>query len=494
MKRNRPLALLTLTGGLLRLYQLGTQSFWLDEVRTIFTAILPLGREMYHSSFSPPLYYWFLHFFLTLGQSETLLRLPSALAGVASIPLFHAVGRRFVGARPALAATVLFSLSPFHIWYSQEVSNYSILLLLYLISFLCCFRYLEKGKRADLAGSAVAMGGALWIQYATVFVLLAQALIVFYELRYDRRRLVSWLVCQGFLGLFLVLPLFLTHYLPGVEIWKTTNPFYLTVRPGSYLLFAVPYAFYAFLFGQSFGPALSELRRQSAFAAMRGYEAEIAAAVLVFGVIGICGLVAATRNKEVKRIALFLFLGVPTLLSLVYSGKYGIPLNPRYLIGVFPPYLMLLGLGWDHLPARAHLRKGFGLAALFLVAWSLHGLYWNPRYAREDARAAARFLENQVEPGDQVLVLSSYFAAFPMKYYAGDKLEIHSFSLHERVQEEALEQMLRDWQDVPRVWFVSSRYWENDPEGMVRERLTETRRECQRVVFPGVEVTAFCRR
>ena len=75
-------------GLLLRVLLIGSKSMWLDEAMSLQVtqagpaAWLSGAAEAYH----PPLYYTFLHYWIQLGQSETILRSSSALFGVLAIP------------------------------------------------------------------------------------------------------------------------------------------------------------------------------------------------------------------------------------------------------------------------------------------------------------------------------------------------------------------------------------------------------------------------
>src|SRR6266545_2121574 len=87
--------LILILGAILRLATLSRQSLWLDEGFSYWmanrrwtevVAYLPLY------DIHPPLYYLVLRGMIALGGSEWLLRLPSALAGLASIGLLYALG------------------------------------------------------------------------------------------------------------------------------------------------------------------------------------------------------------------------------------------------------------------------------------------------------------------------------------------------------------------------------------------------------------------
>jgi mannosyltransferase len=88
---------------------------------------------------------------LWFGHTEAWIRLPSVLFAIASIPLLYALARRLIGEKAALAAAVLFALSPTDVYYSQEARGYTMTILLVLASTWFFVRAVEENRRARLA-------------------------------------------------------------------------------------------------------------------------------------------------------------------------------------------------------------------------------------------------------------------------------------------------------------------------------------------------------
>ena len=78
-----------------------------------------------------PLSHWILWASLQLfGDSETAVRLPSALSGVAAIVLMYLLGAHLFGVGVGLAAAAVTAISPFALSYAQDARMYSLLLFL----------------------------------------------------------------------------------------------------------------------------------------------------------------------------------------------------------------------------------------------------------------------------------------------------------------------------------------------------------------------------
>ncbi len=176
---HRPLLLLSLFAGFfLRLFNLGSESFWYDEAVSVYLAGKSVPDLIAHTvgDIHPPGYYLLLLGWRTLAQPsqahglEFLFTWPGMFAGLLIVALLYPIGRRLFGPKTALIAVWLAALSPFQIWYSQEVRMYSVAGALGLLALWSMLQFLDRpAKLADcLRGS--------WdrrVVYALLFRLLA---------------------------------------------------------------------------------------------------------------------------------------------------------------------------------------------------------------------------------------------------------------------------------------------------------------------------------
>lgn len=163
------LAAVLLIGLMLRLAFLDYKGLWLDEAVTLSKALAqPSAIITAHDEAHPPLYYLFMHFWVRLGQSEVLLRLPSALFGTLALPFLYGLSRAWIGREGALLATALLALSPLHIWYSQEARMYSLVPLLALAAVFSAVRALRGQGRGYWAAAVLAALAAIYTDYSAV--------------------------------------------------------------------------------------------------------------------------------------------------------------------------------------------------------------------------------------------------------------------------------------------------------------------------------------
>ena len=135
LPRRELIAVIAATGLALALclIDLGSRSLWLDEFFSAFTARMS-GESVWHAitvdrgNFMG--YYALLHVWvLAFGWAPFALRLPSALAQTALVPVVFFLGRRGGGPRVGLVACLLVAVSPPLVVWAQQARGYSIAVL-----------------------------------------------------------------------------------------------------------------------------------------------------------------------------------------------------------------------------------------------------------------------------------------------------------------------------------------------------------------------------
>jgi mannosyltransferase len=209
-----------------------------DEIVTLYASKLGLGQlarmVFSHTDIFHALYYLFMHFWVVLGTSPTVIRIPSVIAAVAAVALAAHTGRRLSGsAWTGLFAGLIMALTPSTSFYAQTARSYTMVTLCVLGSTLALVRALE----AEAAGAASTDRARVirrWLAYAVLIALggylneLALAVLAGHAVtvllaRPARRALVDW-AAAGAAGAALVLPVVIISFLQRSAASWITRP------------------------------------------------------------------------------------------------------------------------------------------------------------------------------------------------------------------------------------------------------------------------------
>ncbi|MGE5603900.1 MAG: glycosyltransferase family 39 protein [Nitrososphaerales archaeon] len=387
-------------GLLLRVLLIGAKSLWLDEAYTLWVARAGLAAWVGGAPepFYPPLYYAFLQYWIQLGQSESILRLSSALFGVLAIPAAFLLARSLKGTGVARSAAWLVALAPLLVWYSQEFRGYSMLVFLGLLSSLAFVRLLLHPKGLALVGwwllYVVATAAALYTHYDAVLVLPIQ-LSLLLVLSAQRR-----MSAFGLGAVLVAWPAIIAVYWPWLNSPAARG--FLTAMS---LTGAEP----GVLLGQALGVSLRAASLVS-----------IAFGVVLVSILAGAWLFTCSRDvwpaiyrSRAVRAALvvaFIMLLILSVWPRGYSFK-------RHLV-IFVPFICLV-VAWFWPWAGRFSRT---LAALLLLS-AIASLVNVIAIPKDDWKAAAGFLQAAYQEGDAIWIAPGYDSV-PFEYYNRSRLPV----------------------------------------------------------------------
>lgn len=152
----------------------------MDEPFSIYYAQQDLKEivSMLHSENNPPLHFFLLHFWIKLfGIGPWSVRLPSLLFSALTAPVIYRIGQRFISARAGVIASLIFTLSTMHIYFSHEARVYPLFVLLASLSlyyFLCIAS--EPGRKRHYALLFIVNLLLVYSHYFGFFVLMMEVL------------------------------------------------------------------------------------------------------------------------------------------------------------------------------------------------------------------------------------------------------------------------------------------------------------------------------
>lgn len=379
MRRHLPLTGIVLLAAFLRLGGLGTRSLWLDEAATWDTVNGSFGhmlRGLVNHEATPPLSYVYEWLGVkAFGTSEFALRLPSALVGIALVPVVYVAGRDLAGRRAGLIAALLAACNPFLVWHSQDARSYSLLVLF------------VAGTIAALAGerlwwwAAMAIG-ALLSHYFALFVLVPEA---------------AWLLRSR-----------------GRAAWAPVAVAAAPLIPLAVLALSQPNEGASWIAGSSIINRIVQVPAGY----IVGYQLALAAGVVAGLLVAIpagLALLRALRDRAGRAMIALGLAGIALpILGALVGHDY---LIPRSVIGSLAPLLLATAIGFDRL------RWGVPAAAAVCVVWIAITVATagDPKFRREDWRAATA----AVRGADAVLVVPRS-GVRPLRYYRPGTRQVDS--------------------------------------------------------------------
>ncbi|MBL7063818.1 MAG: glycosyltransferase family 39 protein [Anaerolineae bacterium] len=415
-----------LLAAVLRFYRLDAQSFWNDEGNSARIAERPLDLilEGAAGDIHPPGYYLLLHYWRALfGQSEFALRSLSVVAGLVLIIFTYLLGRRLFGAVTGLMAAFLAAISPFAIYYSQEARMYALLAALSVASTFFAIRTLQSANLHSpfsilhsFAAYILTTAAGLYTHYAFPFILLVNNIIFgLWWLIVARRSEHCWRWLLLWAGAQVAIVVLYLPWLP-IALGSVTG---WSAAGGEYEL----------------GRALLDVLR--VLSAGITLPIEEATGLLVgAGVLLLAGLWPSPLRPEepelddssqrrlfraarpqgwfgVTSVALYLLLPI----ALIFCFGLYKPAWLKFLVVALPPFHLLVAHGIENLAQLSILHPPFSilhssssirlLAIAFLVITtipSLHNLYFDPAYARDDYRQIGADITAALRPGDAVIL------------------------------------------------------------------------------------------
>ncbi|MFC6768742.1 glycosyltransferase family 39 protein [Natrinema soli] len=407
---------ITLLAAALRLFGLASESYWVDEVVSVTTVTSNTAPELLlnvpGNDPHPPLYYLLLSGWTAVfGTSELATRLLSALVGIATVVVLYWAGRQLFDREVGTIAAVFVAVSPFHVWYSQEVRMYNLLALLTALSFYWFVR-MQTERPADETGVRNDIGyviSTVLLGYTHVFglfAILAQNAYVFsrYLVRIvPRSRLTvrRWIALEGITALLLAPWLVkLFRRTMAARGGETSNVSWIPLPTAE----TVRETFAAYLGGHLFGESFPLL------------VTLVAVSCLVLALSSDSETASETDRQDEPINAVYvvvLWFVVPILVPIALSHVVTPIFVDRYSIGASLAFFLLIAKGVQTFSRPSLRYVVVGVLLVGLVA-PLPTYYQDDQ--KEQWREAAADVESNVD-GDDVVLVSRPFTERTFGYY-----------------------------------------------------------------------------
>jgi len=401
---------ITVLAFVLRLYRLDSE-LWLDEITTIFfyspmptlhviTGFVSANNHLLNTLLMKLAIAFF-------GEQEWAVRLPAAIFGGATIPIFYWVSRLLLSQRSSLCAALLLAVSYHHIFFSQNARGYS--MQLFFTTLSCGL--LVKGLQEDRLSIWILYVAAMFFSMASLlnssFVFAAHvligaaALIIIKQRRDSLFPLLYRLIAVFGVTAFLIFQLY-AAFIPLAYVYAQTT----WGDPASgYSPFSMEFAA-EMIRGISAGFGTSLILLAFPFAATPA----------------VVGFVVLFKRNWILTAS----LALPIILTVAYLILNRLNVAPRFLFIAFPIAILVMIQGIDSVAQfiankvsrtpnalSAKLATGVVLLGCVISVASLRRYYSVPK---QPYRTSLAFIEAQRQPGE--IILAIHHAENGYRFYA----------------------------------------------------------------------------
>jgi len=435
---------------LLRTPTLDQQSFWADEVQSVYFVDRPLLdtiKLVISPEHNGPLYYLLLWFWIwATGATDFAVRYFSDLCSVMTVAVVWQAARTLFNRRVAGYSGLLIAISPFAIWFGQEARTYALHMLLTTLSTLFLIRALHHNRWPYWLGYGIAFNLLAYSHYFGAFAIAAQGIVTVLVTFKEWPRLRSYLVTM----LVVALP-----YLPIVR-------YALRVIPGFQLQDI----------SKGFVSLPNMLREYGAEYVLRTSMLNVPHPLRLLVPLAfflLLGLGYAWRYQRRSAFWVTGMLLLPT--AIFYPISFKIPaFSPKYLSAAFPFFIITLALSLEGLRRWWKPLTWGGLGVMVATAgWANVRTLTQSQFQRSDWRAAAAYLEAHIEPDDAIVGFAHYATERALNRYYKGAAPVYRFKADPYAPEAYYQGWLQRDQDHHTLWLLLHQDQAMAPQNRLRE-------------------------
>lgn len=184
IKLNFILIGILILAAVLRLYHLGFQSIWADEISTMINTHPSLTNSQLIENINnkegfPYFYFMLMKMLHTIfGYNLMVPRFFSAIIGVVSVLMIYKLGKALDNKQLGYIAAILLTINEFAIYTSQDARPYSIILLAIILSFYSLVLYIKNQNIKTVIYYGLSVGFLLNCSFFGILNVFSQAIIL----------------------------------------------------------------------------------------------------------------------------------------------------------------------------------------------------------------------------------------------------------------------------------------------------------------------------
>ena len=502
-KVNIILIAILILGSFLRVHDIGSESFWVDESATVYTTqqkasgiiydiytTTKHAPKYYESAGTPPLYFVLANYWTKIvGLSEARLRLLSAILGIISIYLIFLIGKDLFDYRTGLISAFLMSINYMHIKYSQEARTYNWIILLTLLTVYFLINALRQKKKRYWIAYILSSSMLIYSHNFGFFILSFEYLflLIFWK---EHRNSLSAIIISG-ISIFLIY----TPWLPALmrQVKSSKLLIYLLGQNVPLDLVRILIQFCSW-----FNPdletrsALSSLYHYSPNSSLADlFRASLLGSLTIISILALASImwwcfvsaIAFKNNKlnfdnikDKKYGLLLMWFMVPLLMPIILTLLF-----PKSPVFGFVQHVLIASPAFYLIVSKGILKsKKFYSLLVLLAILSILPLYsYYSNTDKQQWREAADYLKSNRNPSELVIVYipSSVLA---LKYYYKNMDRVTGIKNISQLKSEL------NFEDS--VWLVYSSEIYKDPEGAIKNYFDTNYKLEKQKNFVGIRV------
>lgn len=379
---------------ILRFYHIDYQSIWLDEICSIIeanpeTQWKDLEGTIMVSDPHPPLYFAIMKvLFQIFGYTSFVARTFSAVVGVLGVYAMYLLGKAIGTYKTGLLAAFLLAINSFHIYYSQEVRMYALLLLFTILSFYRLVLFLKNSTYKNALLYGFLTGLMLLTQFFGLFVLASQLfLLLIVLIRKEKSIRMTYFKQLIVSGVIMIV-----SFLPALTIFiATTKKKYAAIQPTT--IDTILLIFKDFVQHSSILLFIYSL-------------------VLLFVIYYLIKNWKDEKNKMEIYLLIFLWIIITLAIPIIRSYLVTPMIVSRYFITILPAFILLIAIG------ILKIRKSI-LQVLFLIFITICTLYelfiaqdYYNKIAKTQFREISEYIKKENKDNDQVVSNLSWYLTY----------------------------------------------------------------------------------
>lgn len=483
---NGLLLLIIFLGTFLRVFKLGSKSFWFDEAATALVSrqtFATILNTTINQDSNPGLYYYILHFWLYLGNNEFTLRLLSAIFGIFTIYLIYLIAKDLFNKKIGILSAFIVAISPFHVYFAQELRMYTLVTFLVLLSAYFFIKALKDNKPLYWVWYVIITILAIYTHFYVIYFVVVTNLFFFLSIKRYRKIVKKWTLIQVILLISyipVIILLFKTMFHYGTKETGIFNSLILTETYFDfgkmiYTFIRIPSIFRSFAFGVN-TPYFFNFR-------ILTYTAMIIIALIFLKQFTskksfLKNFKAKLKDERIAFLLIILFF--PILITVFLTSILKVPFNDKYFLMFSFPYYILIANGI--FTFRNHKLKLLLLSFIVLSSFIHLNVYYN--FEKPDWRGATKYIESNSNPNDIILISVSWEAISFKHYYNGnltvrglpsDKFDLLDPNIRRdnKINEtnvRTIENLVKDYDNA---WLIFSRKPRYDPYNLTLKWMDE---------------------